>query len=319
MTVEAPEDPAGPSNRTSRILLVFVDGIGLAPASTDNPFSQCAAPYLFALLGGPLTTETLELHRDGRSEGPDVVLRGIDATLGVEGLPQSATGQTALFTGENAAQRLGHHVTAFPGPRLREMLLEGSIFRRVVEADRRATFANAFSPRYFELVEQRKMRYSASVWAARAGDLELRTVDDLRKGEALSWDITRTIFASDSSPSVDPLPARQAGAQLAALARCHHFTMFETFLTDLAGHGRIATSAGEIVTRIDELLEGVVTNLSADTTVVVTSDHGNFEELSHRRHTRNRVPLLAIGRDACAFADAGSLLDVTPMSLSLVC
>ena len=77
-----------------RVLLIFVDGIGLAPVGPDNPFGRVPMPALEGVLGGPLTVEsigtTLEAH-----------LSAIDANLGVEGLPQSATGQTALFTGDN--------------------------------------------------------------------------------------------------------------------------------------------------------------------------------------------------------------------------
>jgi bisphosphoglycerate-independent phosphoglycerate mutase (AlkP superfamily) len=48
------------------------------------------------------------------------------------------------------------------------------------------------------------------------------------------------------------------------------------------------------------------------TTLVVTSDHGNIEDLSTRSHTQNPVPLMARGWAANAFAGASSLTDVTP-------
>ena len=252
-----------------------------------------------------------------RAAAGRVLLRGIDANLGVEGLPQSATGQTTLLTGFNAAAALGHHVTAFPGARLQQILLEHSIFKQVVASGREATFANAFSRHYFELVERRKMRYSASVWAVRAAELPLRDVAQLREGDALTWDITRE-HLSEGSEKVEAIPARQAGAQLALLASRHHFTMFETFLTDLVGHGRTNVSPVEVVERIDGLLAGVVSELTQETSVILTSDHGNFEVLSHRRHTRNPVPLLAIGRDAGAFATVRSLIDVAPRVMWLL-
>ena len=51
--------------------------------------------------------------------------------------------------------------------------------------------------------------------------------------------------------------------------------------------------------------------------VVVTSDHGNLEDLSTRSHTRAPVPLLAFGRGARAFVEgARSLLDVAPRLIS---
>ena len=52
-------------------------------------------------------------------------------------------------------------------------------------------------------------------------------------------------------------------------------------------------------------------------TVVLTSDHGNLEDGTHTLHTRNPVPLLAVGPAAGRFADlerldqvAGRILQV---------
>ena len=121
-----------------RLLLLFVDGVGLDQAGPANPLSVSPSPAFNRLLGGPLTSEQVQAS-------PELVLTTLDATLGVEGLPQSATGQTTLFTGINAAKKLGRHVTAFPGPELREIIREHSVFRRVHEAGLDTTFANAYT------------------------------------------------------------------------------------------------------------------------------------------------------------------------------
>ena len=78
------------------MMFLFVDGVGLGSLDpATNPFVRARTPTLRALLGGPLA-------------GPESVesamatLVPLDARLGVSGLPQSATGQTALLTGENA-------------------------------------------------------------------------------------------------------------------------------------------------------------------------------------------------------------------------
>ena len=39
------------------LLFVFLDGVGLAPASPDNPLASAPTPALRGLLGGPLTIE----------------------------------------------------------------------------------------------------------------------------------------------------------------------------------------------------------------------------------------------------------------------
>ncbi|HLF57767.1 MAG TPA: metalloenzyme, partial [Thermoanaerobaculia bacterium] len=60
----------------ARFLLLFVDGVGLAPASDKNPLASEPMPALAALLGGPLTSE-----RAGAGDG--WTLAALDATLGV--------------------------------------------------------------------------------------------------------------------------------------------------------------------------------------------------------------------------------------------
>ena len=49
--------------------------------------------------------------------------------------------------------------------------------------------------------------------------------------------------------------------------------------------------------------------------MVLTSDHGNFEDLGTRGHTAARVPLIAVGPQARLFASATELLDVYPALL----
>jgi len=46
---------------------------------------------------------------------------------------------------------------------------------------------------------------------------------------------------------------------------------------------------------------------------ILTSDHGNIEDMSVHSHTTNPVPLVAFGPEADAFkAGVNSLTDVTP-------
>jgi hypothetical protein len=58
---------------------------------------------------------------------------GLDASLGVPGLPQSATGQTSILTGVNAPAEMGRHISGFPGPTLRRILFEHSVLKRIRE------------------------------------------------------------------------------------------------------------------------------------------------------------------------------------------
>ncbi len=291
-------------------LLLFVDGVGLAPSAGDNPLATVPMPALDHLLGAPLTSE-----RIGTTDG--VLLAALDATLGVDGLPQSATGQTTLFTGVNAAQLLGRHVPAFPGPRLAALLAEKSLLKLATEHGHRATFANPFSRRYFDEVAIGRRRHSATTLAALASTTPLRDLADLAAGRACSWDVTRERFRA-WAPEVETVPAEEAGRHLAELARDHELVLWETFMTDLAGHLRRGWIAAEALTLLDGLLAGVLAHRSPATTVLLTSDHGNLECGGHGRHTRNPVPLLAVGPGAAAFADLASITEVAPKILDLL-
>lgn len=283
------------------ILFVFLDGVGLAPAGADNPLTDAPTPALRALLGGPLVIETARLP-----QRPGLLLRPIDATLGVEGTPQSGTGQTAMLAGVNAPALHGRHQPHVPPVALRPVLAERSILRRVVDAGGRATFANAFTPGYWEALATRRVRRSASVIAAEGAGLAFRTAEDLRRGQALSWDITGAALraAGLDIPSITP---QQAGAALAALAHDHDLVFYENFMTDLAGHGRLTMGLGQIFGLIDALLGAALEHMRPQDTLVLTSDHGNVESLSAPNHTRNPVPLLAVGPDAQRFAQIEDL------------
>lgn len=299
----------------TRLLLLFVDGVGLAPASADNPLATTPTPALRSLLGGPLTVEQV-----GAGEG--WLLLPLDARLGVDGLPQSATGQTALFTGVNAPAAIGHHVTAFPGPQLRAILAEHSVLKRAAEAGRRVTFANPFTRAYFERLETRRRRtHSATTWAALAAGVELRGPGDLAAGRAVSWDVLRDRFQAALSDGEGPVPevsAEEAGGHLAALAGDHHVTLYETFLTDLAGHFRFGLTAADALTRVDGLLAGLLAARPADVTLLLSSDHGNVEAGDHKRHTLNPVPLLAVGPAARRFAGLEAITDLAPRMLEVL-
>lgn len=296
----------------ARILFLFVDGIGMAPASPTNPLSTVDMPAIHRLLGGPLTTEQVG-HRDG------LMLLSIDASLGVAGLPQSGTGQTALFTGENGAVLLGHHVPAFPGPTLRRLIAEHSIFKRAVEGGLQAVFANPLPEDYVAAVEKGERRGSVTTWAAIAGGATVRrSLDDLRRGEAVAWDVVRDHFASRVGVALPPVTPEEAGRHLAALAARYDLTVWETFLTDLAAHGRWGLRVDDALARLDGLLGGLLAVAPPELTILLTSDHGNLEDATRRTHTANPVPLLAVGPLAPRFADLASILGLTPRILDLL-
>lgn len=294
------------------VLLLFVDGLGLGandPAS--NPVVAAHTPFLDALLGRKMAGIDSRVERDG------VILAPTDATLGVDGLPQSATGQTALLTGINAPQVLGRHITAYPTATLREILTEHNIFRKVRDLGGEAALANAYTPEYFSAVEEGRLRNGAITFSAMAAGVRLRTLDDLRAGQAVFHDLTnaRPRAWGHDVPAIGP---GDAGRNLARIAGQPHLTVFEFFLSDLVAHGRVPQEPVVIVEMLDGFLRGVVE--AADLKqllIIMTSDHGNLEDGEVTTHTRNPVPTILIGSGRHAVADRiHALTDITPAIVS---
>jgi 2,3-bisphosphoglycerate-independent phosphoglycerate mutase len=143
------------------------------------------------------------------------------------------------------------------------------------------------------------------VIAAEGAGVRFRDDHDLRRGTALAWDITGELWR-DRPADWQPTSPTVAGQHLAALLHEHNLVLFECFLPDLAGHGRLGNAPQVeqihmVFQRIDALLGGVLATLRPEDTLLISSDHGNVESLHAVTHTRNPVPLLAVGAQATAF------------------
>lgn len=304
----------------SKLLFLFVDGVGLGSADPSvNPFAAARTPFLRELLGGSLTLDHLAGSGGEISNrrGPSpLLLRGIDATLGVEGLPQSATGQATLLTGENCSLLMNGHYGPWPGPTIKGRLGEGNLFSEVRSRGLRARLANAYPRQYFEAVAARRARMNVPVFCAYQAGVKIPDLNDYAAGRGVAADLTGAAFAA-MEPDLPGFPAREMGSRLSGLAAGADFTFFDLWPTDRLGHRGTMAEAVSFAESFDEFLAGVVGSLG-DTTLLLTSDHGNFEDKSTRVHTRAPVPLLAAGSGAQAFAGVRSLLDVYEASLGLI-
>jgi hypothetical protein len=228
-------------------------------------------------------------------------LRAIDATLGVAGLPQSATGTGTLLTGVNVAQIIGEHLWAFPDRRVRAVIDEHSILRRAREAGARSVYLNAF-PADRAAPDAQVPRGACTV-AALAGGGSLLTLDALHEGRAATFDLTHEI-ARSFGLQLPLITIDEAAQSVARGAQAHDLALFELFLTDKAGHKQDVVWARHEVARTERFLQAVTHHLDpARDTLVVVSDHGNLEDLSTRGHTLANVPALAWGREAAALIE----------------
>jgi hypothetical protein len=299
-----------------RILMLFFDGWGLGPNDRAvNPLVTAPMPTLRALFDGEMPT----LRGNGHFDSARATLIPTDATLGVPGLPQSATGQTTIFTGVNAPQAIGEHLGPYPNAALRRLLAHENLFQRLVAAPRRVAFANAYPPIFFERLARNKARRSALSHAVHAAGVRYRDIDDLRAGRAVSAFVTNQLWREHSA-DVPLITARAAGRNLARLASENDLAVFEYFLTDMAGHKAKPDLTARVLEEVDQLLRGILDETCLDDVLVIaTSDHGNIEDTSAKGHTRNPVPTLLIGAERARIAPRiKSLTDLAPAIVDLL-
>lgn len=291
-----------------QVLLIFIDGVGLGSPAQENPFFYTDTPFLKALFRGkPLTGEVKGFH-DGR-----VTLQGIDAQLGVKGLPQSATGQASIFTGLNAPGRLGYHLNGFPNADLRALLAKEGLFAALRQEGYSCSFLNAYRPAFFEKLREGLPGhlYSVSTLITYYGGLPFYRLEDIESGKALFMDLTNELLNSlgFSVPEITP---EEAGKRLVEMGNRFDFSLFEYFLSDRAGHLADREEAGKVVRTLDRFLGAAAASLDPGRMMlIVTSDHGNIEDLSHGRHTLNEVPVLLMGAEDVRRRAAPLLHDLT--------
>ena len=274
-----------------RVLFIFLDGIGLGENNpATNPFARAKMPTVNQLLDGrSLLKDAAPFH------GASASLLAVDPAVGVSGLPQSATGQAILLTGINIPAELGYHYGPKPNPEVAAYLKEATLFSRFTKEGKNAALLNAYPPRYFDGIDSGKRLYSSIPLAVINAGLSLFRHEDLFAGRALSADFTgegwRTMLGFRDAPQMD---ARHAGQKLASLAREYDFSFFEYWASDYAGHKQEMDNAVSLMETFDAVLGGLVTAWQ-DGLILVTSDHGNMDDLSTRKHTPADVPALVIG------------------------
>jgi hypothetical protein len=290
----------------SRVLLFFIDGLGIGTRGPHNPFDglEDAAPLAV------FQNEISDVPFDG------VVVR-TDACLGVEGRPQSASGQTTILTGVNAPQIIGAHKQGFPNPPLLDIIREHSIFLQLKHKGIESiTFANTYTRKFFE---RRPRWISATTAAVEAAGMRFNVVDDLRAGRAVYHDFTNATLAERGEQAALRTP-EEAGRVLARIASSHRFTLYEYFITDKIGHAQDYFEARRVLPMLAQFIRTVLAHLDlSKTTMLLTSDHGNIEDLSARNHTLNPVPTIVWGKHCHAAASRiRNLADITPVIVDLL-
>ncbi len=294
-----------------RILTLFLDGIGLGEDDPRaNPFASADTPTMHSLANGKRWLASTGFQR---SDG--AVFLPTDPRLGLGGRPQSGTSQASLLTGLNVPQRIGRHYGPKPEAQTRAIIAEHSYFKRLTERGKSARLLTAYPPSLLANFARGKTLRSSIQQAAFESGAPHFTIEDVIAGRALTAEWTteswRRHLKIDGLPAYSP---RGAGRLLARLSRKYDFAFHSHWLSDHIGHRGSLARGLELLKQFDQLLAGLLEEWQSDDgLIVITSDHGNMEDLSTRRHTVNDVPTVVIGARATEFA-AGyrSLTDFVP-------
>jgi hypothetical protein len=315
----------------ARVLLLFVDGVGVGiDDAMVNPFVNARLGALHALADARrLTVDSVPCSTTGAS------IVGMDAVMGIDGIPQSGTGQTALLTGANAAELHGRHFGPWVPARLRTLVRDESVLARASNAGYRVAFANAYPEEVMQLAGEpaaalpsnapaRGARARRTPSFLRAGPplaaigagLLTRHTRELERGDAVASEITNEAWRDRlGRKGVPVISAEHAGRNLALLAARYDLTMFAHYATDYAGHQQDMDAAIAALERFDAFLAGLLDGAADDLVTFIVSDHGNIEDV-RTGHTRNPALGIVTGNGHRQLADRlRSLTDVTPAIL----
>lgn len=293
------------------ILMIFLDGVGLGEDNPDiNPFAAGHFPVLQSLACGQHW-----LNNTGTQQTQRAAFVPTDPRMGVDGRPQSASGQAAILTGRNIPRIIGEHYGPKPNQAIRDLLAEDNFFKQVITYGKSAALLEAYPPTWHHGINSGKNLPSSYQFAAQSAGLRFMDIDDLRAGSAISGDWTGEAWQSrmgfDGIPVLTPY---EAGMRLVNISRRYDFAFFSHWITDVVGHRGTLEDAIRLLVTFDSVMAGILDTWHDDEgLVIIASDHGNIEAIGSRKHTENDVPTVIIGSEKQVVAQGlSTLADLVP-------
>ena len=292
--------------------MIFIDGVGIGKLDKENnPFFKFGFRTFIELFN------TIPHLKNSFLTSNSIYLKPVDATLGVDGLPQSGTGQVSIFCGINASKIVGAHFGPFPHSKTIEVLRNKNIFREFINRNKKVFFANAYPKIFFDYLKSGKTRLSATSMICRLTGIKLNSATDVWRAKALTAEITNERWNKKLNYNIPIISAKAAARRLLRIASDYNFTLYEFFLTDHLGHGRIKDEFEKIHNNLDEFILELLTKFDKEKlNIVICSDHGNYEDLSVKGHTRNPALFIAAGKQAKLIAD--SVTDLTQIKSAII-
>jgi len=134
--------------------------------------------------------------------------------------------------------------------------------------------------------------------------MKLKNVTDVRKARALTAEIDNSRWNEKLGYNLPVIKPQTAARRLLRLSNKNKFTLYEFFLTDHLGHGRILDEFDKVMYLLDNFLFTILNKFDyKNNTLLICSDHGNLEDTSIKTHTLNPAITIAGGKNAFAIAD----------------
>jgi len=276
-----------------RLMMIFVDGLGIGRNNPEvNPLVRFKLNFINEFFGKFPTL------KNSRIENKYFSIRPVNATMGVEGLPQSGTGQTAIFCGFNASKFIGKHFGPYIYSTLKPLVQKKNIFVDLEGRNYSTYFSNAYPQRFFDYLRDGRRTLSVTTFSYLAAGKKLNDVNTLLEGKAITAEITNEIWNSKLGYNLPVIKPQKAGKTFYQISQEYNFNLFEYFLTDYAGHSQDFNYALEVLTKLDGFLEGLISSMDLKKDLLILiSDHGNIEDLSVKGHTRNPAIGIFVGKN----------------------
>ncbi len=308
-----------------RFIFIFIDGIGIGSPNGTNPFVS-ANPDILRLWEGAKTVRN------------DIRIKAIDPLMGISGIPQSATGQTTIFTGINVPKILGKHIGSFPNKIMRRVIREENLLLKLNRSGKTGKFINAY-PQHSELFsnvhvkidkdgnlvfsdkfpETYKKRISVTSSILISNNMKpFDTIDIIEK---------RSVYQDYSNKSLlryglelPVFSSKDAADILYRTSSDYDLILYEFFQSDIYGHRKKKADQIELISDLDTLLTSLISLMDDKSdTILITSDHGNLEDSSSKSHSLNPVPLITWGRGSRELSEnINDLSGITPAILNFL-
>jgi len=290
------------------VLMVFLDGVGIGKKDFEfNPFFKNGFKTFEKLFGIIPSLESPVIEKE------NLFLFPADATLSVSGLPQSGTGQVALFCGFNAPKFAGRHYGPQPYSTTVPILLKENILLQY-KKNGGSFFANAYPKIFFDYINSGRSRLSTTTLTCNRTGIKFNNVSDVRNGKALTAELTNERWNKKLGYKLPVIKPKTAARRLLRIASKNKFTLYEYYLTDHLGHWRLADEFKKLYSELDHFLFTLLDEMDKNnTTIIICSDHGNLEDLSAKTHTLNPSLTITAGKHSEAiFRSVKNITDIKP-------